>query len=158
MRSEQNLACPAGAQEGRHLRFPPSCESPLSLGESGANQRSATASKRRTAEDFSSATDGLPSESILLSSLFAVSDTLLLHISEGLRRRNMTVLRNSLARCNGRHLRIRRSAAFILVDPVCNNALTNCAALSCRALRRVKRLCSSTLSVNCEKAEKDTLR
>ena len=25
-------ACPAGAQEGRHLRFPPSCESPLSLG------------------------------------------------------------------------------------------------------------------------------
>ena len=25
-------AYPAGAQEGRHLRFPPSCESPLSLG------------------------------------------------------------------------------------------------------------------------------
>ena len=24
-------AYPAGAQEGRHLRFPPSCESPLSL-------------------------------------------------------------------------------------------------------------------------------
>ena len=26
-------AYPAGAQEGRHLRFPPSCESPLSLGD-----------------------------------------------------------------------------------------------------------------------------
>ena len=35
---------------------------------------------------------------------------------------------------------------FILVDPVCNNALTNRAALLCRALRRVNRLCSSTVS------------
>ena len=40
-----NLAYPAGAQEGRHLRFPPSCESPLSLGESGADCRHVTASK-----------------------------------------------------------------------------------------------------------------
>ena len=32
-----------------------------------------------------------------------------------------------------------------------------CAALLCRALRRVAPMCSSTLSVNCEKAEKDTL-
>ena len=38
-------AYPAGAQEGRHLRFPPSCESPLSLGESGADCRHVTASK-----------------------------------------------------------------------------------------------------------------
>ena len=48
--------------------------------------------------------------------------------------------------------------AFILVGPFYNNALKNRAALLCRALRRVNRLCSSTLSVNCEKAEKDTLR
>ena len=58
----------------------------------------------------------------------------------------MTVLRNSLARCNARHLRIKHLIQFILVDPVCNNALTNRAALLCRALRRVNRLCSSTVS------------
>ena len=33
-----------------------------------------------------------------------------------------------------------------------------CATLLCRALRRVAHMCSNTLSVNCEKAEKDTLR
>ena len=38
-------AYPAGAQEGRHLRFPPSCESPLSLGGSGADCRHVTAAK-----------------------------------------------------------------------------------------------------------------
>ena len=58
----------------------------------------------------------------------------------------MTVLRNSLARCNARHLRIKRLVQFILVDPVCNNALTNRAALLCRALRRVARMCSRTVS------------
>ena len=61
----------------------------------------------------------------------------------------------------------RRLATFILVGPVYNNALTNCAALvspggpslALRAiqlvprLRRVNRMCSSTVSVNCEKAE-----
>ena len=62
------------------------------------------------------------------------------------RRRNIPVLRNSLARCNARHLRIKHLVQFILVDPVCNNALTNRAALLCRALRRVNRLCSSTVS------------
>ena len=44
-----NLACPAGAQEGRHLRFPPSCESPLSLGGADADYRHVTAAKRGTA-------------------------------------------------------------------------------------------------------------
>ena len=43
------LAYPAGAQEGRHLRFLPSCESPLSLREHGENRRAATASRRGTA-------------------------------------------------------------------------------------------------------------
>ena len=38
--------------------------------------------------------------------IFAVSDRVLLHRSEGLRRRNITVLRNPLARCNAQHLRI----------------------------------------------------
>ena len=41
-------------QEGRHLRFPPSCESPLSLGESGADCRHVTAAKRERQRIFSS--------------------------------------------------------------------------------------------------------
>ena len=48
--------------------------------------------------------------------------------------------------------------AFILAGPVYNNALTNRAALLCRTQRKVARMCSSTLSVNCEKAEKVTLQ
>ena len=39
-----------------------------------------TAAKRSTAEDFFSAADELPSESVLLSNLFAGSDTVLLHM------------------------------------------------------------------------------
>ena len=65
--------------------------------------------------------------------LFAVSDTLLLHRRLNFRRRNMTVLRNSLTRYTARHLRIKRLVQFIFADPVYYNALTNCAALSCRA-------------------------
>ena len=45
----------------------------------------------------------------------------------------MTVLRNSLARCNARHLRIKRLVQFIFVGPVYNNALKDRAALLCRA-------------------------
>ena len=60
---------------------------------------------RGTAEDFFSATDELPSESVLLSNLFAVSDTVLLHMRFHLRRRDIPVSRNSFARYYGRHLR-----------------------------------------------------
>ena len=58
----------------------------------------------------------------------------------------ITVSRNPFARCNARHLRIMRSIPFIFADAVCNNALTHCAALSCRTLRRVARMCSSMVS------------
>ena len=78
--------------------------------------------------------------------IFAVSGTVLLHRSATSSRRGMTVPRNSLTRYTARHLRIKHLVQFILVDPVCNNALTNRAALLCRALRRVNRLCSSTVS------------
>ena len=54
--------------------------------------------------------------------------------------------RNPFARCNARHLRIMRSIPFIFADAVCNNALTHCAALSCRTLRRVARMCSIMVS------------
>ena len=45
----------------------------------------------------------------------------------------MTVPRKSLARCNARHLRIKRLVQFIFVGPVYNNALKDRAALLCRA-------------------------
>ncbi len=58
----------------------------------------------------------------------------------------MTVLRNSLVRCNARHLRIKRLVQFIFVETVCSNVLSNCAALLCRTQRRVAHMCSSTVS------------
>ena len=70
----------------------------------------------------------------------------------------MTVLRNSLTRYTARHLRIRRLVQFIFAGDVYENALTNRAALLCRTQRRVARMCSSNLSVNCEYVAKQTLR
>ena len=68
-----------------------------------------------------------------MSNLFAVSDTVLLHMWFHLRKRGMTVPRNSLTRYTARHLRIKRLVQFIFVGAVYHNALTNCAALLCRA-------------------------
>ena len=65
--------------------------------------------------------------------MFAVSDTVLLHMWFHLRKRGMTVPRNSLTRYTARHLRIKRLVQFIFVDPVYNNALKDRAALLCRA-------------------------
>ena len=146
-----------GGQKGRDTcGFPSSLNSYLSLGKSGADGRYVTAPKRGTAEGFSSAADELPSEFVLLSNLFAVSDTILLHMWLNPRKRNIPVLRNSLTRYTARHLRIRYLAQFIFVGPVYYNVLTTCAALLCRALRGVARMCSSTLSVNCEYVAKQT--
>ena len=61
------------------------------------------------------------------------TDSVLLHIRFTLRRRDITVSRNSLARCNGRHLRIRHLVQFILAGAVYHNALTNCATRVCCA-------------------------
>ena len=74
------------------------------------------------------------------------TDSVLLHRSATSNRRDITVSRNSLARCNARHLRIKHSVPFISVGPVYHNALTCCAALSCRTLRKENHLCSSTVS------------
>ena len=65
----------AGAQEGRHLRFPPSCESPLSLRGHGEICRVET--RKGTAEDFFFR---------VFLNRFAVPDTGLLHRSATLRR------------------------------------------------------------------------
>ena len=50
-----------------------------------------------------------------------------------LRRRGMTVPRNSLTCYTARHLRIRRLILFIFAGAVYYNALTNCATRSCCA-------------------------
>ena len=47
--------------------------------------------------------------------------------------RDIPVSRNSLTRYTAWHLRIRRLVQFIFVGAVYHNALTNCAALLCRA-------------------------
>ena len=61
------------------------------------------------------------------------TDSVLLHMWVSFRKRGMTVPRNSLTRYTARHLRIRRLVQFIFVGAVYHNALTNCAALLCRA-------------------------
>ena len=61
-------------------------------------------------------------------------------------RRDITVSRNSLARCTARHLRLRHLVQCILVGAVSHPALTSCAARLCRALRRLSGLRSSNVS------------
>ena len=65
--------------------------------------------------------------------IFAVPDTVLLHMRFHLSKRDIPVSRNSLTRYTARHLRIKRLVQFIFVGFVYYNALTNCAALLCRA-------------------------
>ena len=71
-----------------------------------------------------------------------------------LRKRGMTMPRNSLTRYTARHLRIRRLVQFIFVGAVYHNALTNCAALLCRACEDFP-VCVAehylTLRTGCEK-------
>ena len=62
-----------------------------------------------------------------------MSDTVLLHMWFHLRKRGMTVPRNSLTRYTARHLRIKRLVQFTFADLVYNNVLKNRAALLCRA-------------------------
>ena len=68
--------------------------------------------------------------SVSFSAFPQFTDSVLLHRSATSNRRDITVSRNSLARCNARHLRIKHSVPFISVGPVYHNALTCCAALS----------------------------
>ena len=71
-----------------------------------------------------------------------------------LRSRDITVSRNSLARCNGRHLRIRHLVQFILAGPVYHNALTNCATRYMLRLRKPPTCVAErylTLRTGCER-------
>ena len=71
--------------------------------------------------------------SVSFSTFSQFTDSVLLHRRFTLRRRGIAVPRNSLTRYTARHLRIKRLVQFILVGAVYHNALTNCAALLCRA-------------------------
>ena len=146
-------AYPAGAQEGRHLRFPPSCESPLSLGGHGGDGGTETIEERQRIFSTVGEHSVLP-----FLYLFAVSDTVLLHIRLSPRRGRhdsaaqffCALYRPAPAKINCTECLIRRCRALqhakVLRDTVMSR------------LRRVTRLCSSMLSVNCEKVERATQR
>ena len=94
----KELACPAGAQEGDNLRFSPSCES--SSFPWRVWRRPETGDRFEIGERQS----GYRSVYFVKYSQF--TDSVLLHMRLTPRRRGITVPRNPLARCNGRHLRI----------------------------------------------------
>ena len=71
--------------------------------------------------------------SVSFSAFSQFTDSVLLHIRLNLRRRGITVPRNSLTRYTARHLRIKRLVQFIFAGAVYDNALTNCATRSCCA-------------------------
>ena len=125
MRSERNSPTRRSAQEGRHLRFPPSCESPLSLEGSGADCRHVTVAKWGNGSRVTAAFVSPPFRSS--QTAYCYTDR---KISAG---RGIAVPRNSLTRYTARHLRIKRLVQFILVGAVYNNALKNRATLLCRA-------------------------
>ena len=136
--SSGGVACPARAQEGDNLRFSPSCES------SSFPWR--VWRKPETGDRCEIGVRQSGYRCVAFSAFSQFTDSVLLHRSATSNRRDITVSRNSLARCNARHLRIKHSVPFISVGPVYHNALTCCAALSCRTLRKENHLCSSTVS------------
>ena len=92
--------------------------------------------------------------SVTFSAFSQFTDSVLLHRWVHLSRRDITVSRNSLTRYTAWHLRIRRLIQFIFVGAIYYNALTICAALLCRALRRVNRMCSRTVSSTANRLRK----
>ena len=100
--ARESAAPAAGAKRKGHLRFPPSCGSPLSLEWSGADCRHVTAAKRSTTEDFFFRRDAL--RALMYPRIRSVRYRSATQ-SEGLRRRGIAVPRDSLARCYRQGLR-----------------------------------------------------
>ena len=119
-----NVPRPAAGQEGRHQGFYP-------LNSHFLVFRSPAQTRERRPLRKGERQSGYHSVSFATCSQF--TDSVLLRKRFSLRKRNMTVLRNSLTRCTARHLRIRCLVQFIFAETVCSNALSNCAAPSCRA-------------------------
>ena len=136
------MAYPAGAQEGRHLRFPPSCESPLSLGGHGGDGRTETIKERQRIFSAVGEHSVLP-----FLYLFAVSDTVLLHIWFTLRRARHSSAAQffcALYRLAPANLSIRYN--FILVGAVCNLQTNELRDTGMSRLRRLSGLCGSNVS------------
>ena len=123
------MACPAGAQEGRHLRFPPSCESPLSLGGHGGDGRTETIKERQRIFSTVGEHSVLP-----FLYLFAVSDTVLLHIWFTLRRARHSSAAQffcALYRPAPADLDVRHNLSSQVLSVI--SRLTSCATRACRA-------------------------
>ena len=118
-------AYPAGAQEGRHLRFPPSCESPLSLGGSGADCRHVTAAKWGNDRGFF-----LPCLSQPIRSVGYRTATQVGYFQQARHTRAAQLVSLEVTDSTYESIYL---VAFILAGAVYNNALKNRAALSCRA-------------------------
>ena len=146
---------PAAGQEGRHQGFYP-LNSHFLLGESGADCRHVTAAKRGTAEDFfyRRGAQCAPMPKPIRSAGYRTA-TQAVYSAQA--QHNSVAQLVSLEIMDGTYESIYL-VAFILAGPVYNNALKNRAALLCRTQRRVARMCSSNLSVNCEYVAKQTLR
>ena len=100
----QDSPHPRQGQEGRHLRFLPSWDSRFPLFLSLAQTRDRRPLRKGERQRIFST---VREHSVLpCRNLYAVPDSLLLHRRFNLRRRDIPVSRNPLARCNGRHLRI----------------------------------------------------
>ena len=136
------MACSAGAQEGRHLRFPPSCESPLSLGGHGGDGRTETIKERQRI--FSTVWE----HSVLpFLYLFAVSDTVLLHIRLSPRRgRHDSAAQFFLRVIPPGTCGFRCLAQFIFLGAVCNLQTNELRDTGMSRLRKFNRLCSRTVS------------
>ena len=142
--SSGGVACPAGTQEGDNLRFSPSCES------SAFPWRARRKSERR---DRSEKGNGrgffLPLGSTVCSHSPAYTQCQILccytcgSVSAGATYPCRATLWHVATEGT---CEFRYSVQFIFVGPVCNNVLTNRAALLCRTQRRFNRMCSSNLS------------
>ena len=126
LRTAGTLRCPPRGQKGRDTcGFPSSLNSYLSLvGIAWVQTVDCVSRKRMRQSGY---------HSVSFSAFSQFTDSLLLHIRLNPRKRDIPVSRNSLTRYTARHLRIKYLVQFILVGAVYNNALTSCAALSCRA-------------------------
>ena len=147
----RDVAAPAAGAKGRTTcGFPSSLNSYLPLFDSPTKIGERRPLRNRgTAEDFFFR---------VFRNLFAVPDTVLLHMWFHLRKRGMIVPRNSLTRYTARHPRIRRLVQFYLRRCCLSQRAHELRGTAMPRLRRLSGLCSSTLSVNCEYFTKDTLR
>ena len=97
LRSERNLAYPAGAQEGRHQGFHPLVNHPFPIIARRKSERRDRSEKKERQSGY---------RSVSFSAFAQFTDSVLLHRPEGLRKRDITVSRNSFTRYYAQHLRI----------------------------------------------------